>query len=195
MIKKSFSAWSRWIHLYLSMFSFAALFFFAVTGITLNHPSWTENQQKVEMLKGEIDPEWVAGTDTGSVAKTDIVDYFRDIYKVRVNLTEFRIEPSECSLSFDGPGYTAYGMIDRSTGSYNFLVTSAGLIGFMNDLHKGSDTDNKWNAVIDFTAAFLIVVSLTGFIMIFFITKKRSKSLWVAVLGAVSFVLLCMFLT
>src|SRR4051812_2916497 len=28
----------RWLHTYLSMFAFAALLFFGLTGITLNHP-------------------------------------------------------------------------------------------------------------------------------------------------------------
>jgi hypothetical protein len=28
---------SRWLHIYLSMASFGILFFFAVTGLTLNH--------------------------------------------------------------------------------------------------------------------------------------------------------------
>lgn len=195
MEKKSFCAWTRWIHLYLSMFSFAALFFFAFTGITLNHPTWTENRQKVEMLKGTVDPAWVAGTDTASVEKSLIVEYVRDQHRLRGNLSEFRISESECTLAFDGPGFTAYGMIDRSTGSYELVSTSAGIIAAMNDLHKGSYTGKKWNAIIDITAAILIIISLTGFIMIFYMTKKRSKGLWVAIIGAVTFIFLCiMFL-
>ena len=192
MEKKSFCGWTRWVHLYLSMFSFAALLFFAFTGITLNHPSWTENRQKVETMKGNVDPAWVAGTDTASVEKSLIVEYVRDQHKVRGNLTEFRISQSECSLAFDGPGYTAYGMIERSTGTYELVATSAGLIATMNDLHKGSYTGIKWNTIIDITAAILIVISLTGFIMIFFMTKKRTLGLWVAGLGAVTFILLCL---
>ena len=191
MEKKSFQGWTRWIHLYLSMFSFAALFFFAFTGISLNHPSWTENRQKVETMEGKVDPAWIAGTDTAAVEKSQIVEYIRDQHKVRGNLTEFRISESECSLAFDGAGYTAYGMIDRSTGTYELVATSAGLIAAMNDLHKGSYTGIKWNLIIDITAAILIVISLSGFIMIFFMTKKRSKGLWVAIIGAVTFVLLC----
>lgn len=195
MEKKSFCALTRWIHLYLSMFSFAALFFFAFTGITLNHPTWTENRQKVEMLKGTVDPAWVAGTDTASVEKSLIVEYVRDQHRLRGNLSEFRISESECTLAFDGPGFTAYGMIDRSTGSYELVSTSAGIIAAMNDLHKGSYTGKKWNAIIDITAAILIIISLTGFIMIFYMTKKRSKGLWVAIIGAVTFIFLCiMFL-
>jgi hypothetical protein len=173
------------------MFSFAALFFFALTGITLNHPSWTENRQKVETMKGNVDPAWVAGTDTASVKKSLIVEYVRDKHKVRGNLTEFRISEAECSVAFDGPGFTAYGMIDRSDGSYELVATSAGIIAAMNDLHKGSYTGSGWNAIIDVTAIILVIVSFTGFIMIFFMVRKRSRGLLVAGIGAVTFVLLC----
>lgn len=192
MERKSFCGWTRWLHLYLSMFSFAALFFFALTGITLNHPSWTENRQKVQMLKGNVDLSWISGTDTSVAEKSSIVDYMEDKHNLRGNLTEFRISESECSLAFDGPGFTAYGMIDRKTGSYELVSTSAGIIAAMNDLHKGSYTGKKWNAVIDITAAILIVISITGFIMIFYMTKKRTKGLWVAILGAVTFAFLCL---
>ena len=31
----------RWLHIYSSMFGLVAILFFSVTGILLNHPSWT----------------------------------------------------------------------------------------------------------------------------------------------------------
>ena len=37
---------SRWLHVYLSMFSFAVLMFFAVTGLTLNHANWFDGQER-----------------------------------------------------------------------------------------------------------------------------------------------------
>jgi hypothetical protein len=190
MVKKDLNAWNRWLHIYLSMFSFAMLFFFAVTGITLNHPSWLEDQQKVEMLKGEINPAWVSCKDTASVAKLDIVEYFREKYSIRARLTDFRIEDYECSVSFNGPGYTADGFIDRSIGSYEFTVTTAGYIAVLNDLHKGRDTGGKWAVIIDISAILMVAVSMTGFIMIFFLTKRKSKGIWVSILGAATFVLL-----
>lgn len=190
MEKKTFNTITRWLHIYLSMFSFGALLFFAVSGITLNHPSWTDDHQKVEMFKGEINPAWVNGEDTSSVAKLQIAEYFRSNYNIKARLTDFRIEDYECSLSFNGPGYTADGFIKRSTGSYELAVTTAGYIAVMNDLHKGRDTGSRWAAIIDISAILMVVVSLTGFIMIFFITRRKSKGLWVAVLGFLAFVLL-----
>src|SRR2546423_13238103 len=34
------AALMRWTHIYFSMFGLAALLFFSVTGITVNHPDW-----------------------------------------------------------------------------------------------------------------------------------------------------------
>jgi len=190
MDRKSINHWTRWFHLYLSMFSFTALLFFSITGFTLNHPSLTDGMQKAEMSLGNIDTTWITGTDTSTVMKTQIVKYFRDRHRIRAGLTEFSISDRECYLSFNGPGYTAYSIINRSNGSYELMVSKAGLIAKLNDLHKGRVTGRKWRAVIDVTAAVMTVVSLTGFIMIFFITKRRSRGLWIAVLGTVTFVLL-----
>jgi uncharacterized protein len=41
--KKRAGKWARWSHIYLSMVSFAILFFFAATGLTLNHQDWFAN--------------------------------------------------------------------------------------------------------------------------------------------------------
>ncbi len=192
MLNKKINTWARWIHIYLSMFSFSALLLFSITGITMNHPLWIADKQKVVMFEGELDTAWVVGSDTSSIEKSQIVEYLRDLYKIRARLTEFRVEENECSLSFNGPGYTAYGSINRSSGSYELMVTKAGFIAVLNDLHRGSDTGEKWSAVIDISAIFLIVISVTGFIMIFFMTKRKTKYLWVAVTGAITFTLLCL---
>ena len=41
----------RWLHIYLSMFGLAAVLFFSVTGITLNHP----NAASPMLVAGERD--------------------------------------------------------------------------------------------------------------------------------------------
>ncbi len=37
-LKRRLAKYSRWLHIYVSMTSFVIVFFFAVTGWTLNHP-------------------------------------------------------------------------------------------------------------------------------------------------------------
>lgn len=55
-----FAAAVRWLHIYVSLLGFTALVFFAVTGITLNHPDWFgTGNQVVKQYKGEVKKSWV----------------------------------------------------------------------------------------------------------------------------------------
>ncbi len=189
-MKRDIATWTRWLHIYLSMFSFAALLFFAITGLTLNHTEWITGQQKVEQIKGQVNEKWVATPDTSHIDKLAIVEYFRNTYNIKSKLTDFVIEESECSVSFKGPGYAADVFIDRATGSYELTITKSGLLAIMNDLHKGRDAGTTWSAVIDISAVLMILVSLTGFVMIFFLKKKRLSGLLISLMGGVIILIL-----
>ena len=58
-VKKLTVTWARWLHIYLSMVTFAILLFFAVTGLTVNHPEWFASQQKTAQYKGRVAMDWV----------------------------------------------------------------------------------------------------------------------------------------
>src|SRR6516165_545898 len=55
-----------WLHIYVSMFGLAAILFFSVTGITLNHPGWFfgEAQRQVQ-AEGQVDPGWLHAHSSG----------------------------------------------------------------------------------------------------------------------------------
>ncbi len=191
--KREFAAWTRWLHIYLSMFSFAALLFFAVTGITLNHPGWIEGQQKTEQVKDNVSIAWVH-PDSAKVNELKVVEYLRTAHQIKAALTDFRIEKGECSVSFKGPGYAADGFIERATGHYELTITKSGVIAIMNDLHKGRDAGTTWAWLIDASATLMILVSLTGFLMIFFLKKKRFSGLLIAAFGAIAVIVVYMLL-
>jgi len=184
MLTREVASWTRWLHIYLSMFSFASLFFFAVTGITLNHTSWIEGQQKVEQIDGQLTAAWVS-MDATVVDKLEIVEYFRNTYAIKAKLTDIITDASECSVSFKGPGFAADAFIDRVTGKYELTITRSGAIAILNDLHKGRDTGTAWAWLIDISAVLMILVSLTGFLMIFFLKKKMVSGLILTALGTV----------
>ena len=60
--------------------------------------------------------------------------------RIRGALAEFRVDDTECTVSFKGPGYSADAFIDRESGQYTLTEFDHGLIAVINDLHKGRDT-------------------------------------------------------
>lgn len=181
--RRRISTLSRWLHIYLSMVSFALVFFFAVTGLTLNHADKFGDQVQTRQEKGQLDPHWVNSPDTLKIAKLQIVEHLRNKHEIRAALSDFRIDDQQIGVSFKGPGYAADAFIDRTTGAYDLTMTSAGFIGVINDLHKGRDTGRVWSAVIDIAAVLMTLVSLTGMVLLLFLRRKRLSGLIVAALG------------
>jgi len=174
---------SRWLHIYLSMVSFAIIFFFAITGLTLNHADKFGDQIHSTQDKGKLNLNWVNAPDTNKIAKLEIVEFLRQKNSITAAMSDFRIDDAQVSVSFKGPGYAADIFIDRKTGTYDITKTSAGFVGVINDLHKGRDTGKVWSVVIDVAAILMSLVSLTGMVLLLFIKRKRVAGLIVAGLG------------
>ena len=178
--KRGLAAWSRWLHVYLSLASFAILFFFAVTGLTLNHAEWFAGAQRTVQSQGAVEKRWLGP----QVAKLEVVEYLRHAHGIRGALTDFRVDDAQCAVSFKGPGYTADTFIDRSHGRYELTETRMGFAGVMNDLHKGRDTGRAWSWLIDISAVLMTLVSISGTLLIFFLPKRRASGLVAAAIGA-----------
>ena len=181
--KRRLAALIRWLHIYLSMLSFALVFFFAVTGLTLNHADRFGDQTRTQQEKGSMDLSWVKEPDTLKIAKLQIVEYLRNKHGIKAAMSDFRIDDSQIGVSFKGPGFAADAFIDRATGAYDLTRTSAGFVGIINDLHKGRDTGKVWSVLIDVSAVLLTLVSLTGLLLLLFLKKRRISGLLVAALG------------
>ncbi|MBH8558470.1 PepSY-associated TM helix domain-containing protein [Hymenobacter negativus] len=181
--KKRTAAWSRWLHVYLSMLSFLVVLFFSVTGITLNHADWFDGQQAETKRTGTLPAAWVNVPDTARIKKLEIVELLRSKYALRGAVSEFRMEDEQCAVSFKGPGYSADAFINRKDGTFELTELRQGLVAVLNDLHKGRDSGTGWSWVIDLSAGFLTLVSLSGLVMLFFLKNKRVRGLLVAVVG------------
>jgi len=182
--KKEVAKLSRWLHIYLSMVSFAIVLFFSITGLTLNHPSWFGGDKQVIVKnKGVLNVKWVNNADTNKIAKLEIVEFLRKTYQVKGAVSEVRIDDYEVSVSLKGPAYSCDAFINRETGSYEVSEVKMGIMAIMNDLHKGRDSGKGWAWIIDISAVFLILVSLSGLILLCFIKKKRMAGFITGVIG------------
>ncbi len=181
--KRRLAAFLRWLHIYVSMLSFALVFFFAVTGLTLNHADKFADQTHTQQEKGRLDIQWVKTPDTLKIGKLQIVEYLRNKHGIRAALSDFRIDDTQIGVSFKGPGFAADAFINRDNGEYELTKTTAGFVGLINDLHKGRDTGTGWSLFIDIAAILLTLVSLTGILLLLYIKRRRLGGLLVAALG------------
>ena len=85
-------------------------------------------------------------------------------------------------MSFKGPGYAADAVIERQTGAYELTESRLGFVAIVNDLHKGRDTGRPWKLLIDVSASLLVLISLTGLVLLYFIHKHRIAG--IVLLGA-----------
>jgi hypothetical protein len=183
MWKNRTATFSRWLHVYLSMVSFIVVLFFAVSGLTLNHADWFDGKQVEKKSKGNIPVTWVNTHDTTQIKKLEIVELFRKNYGIKGYVSDFLIQDGQCSVSFKGPGYSADAFINRKDGNFQLTELRFGLVAVLNDLHKGRDSGKGWGWVIDISAFFLTLVSLSGLVMLCFLKKRRLTGLILAIIG------------
>jgi hypothetical protein len=181
--KRKTARWSRWLHIYLSMVSFAILFFFALTGITLNHQDRFTGEAKTSRYRGTMNVTWLRPPPGRDAARLEIVEYLRKTHGVKAALSDFRVDDDQLEVSFKGPGYEADAFIDRGTGKYEVTESRMGLVAIVNDLHKGRDTGGAWSNVIDVSAVLMCLVSMSGLVLIFFLQKRLVSGLMALAIG------------
>lgn len=174
---------SRWLHIYLSMVSFAIVLFFAVTGLTLNHTEWFGNTEKTTRTTGEMAHEWLRPANGAEPAKLEIVERLRSANKLHGAVSDFRVDDTQITVSFKAPGYMADTSIDRDTNRYDVIEVHNGFVAVINDLHKGRDAGKAWSLLIDASAILLTLVSLSGLLLLFFVYKRRTSGLILAAIG------------
>ena len=183
VFEKKTASLSRWLHIYLSMLSFVVVLFFSVTGLTLNHAAWFDGKEIEQKYTGNVPVAWVNAPDTSHIKKLEIVELLRKSYGIKGYVSDFLIQDDQCLLSFKGPGYSANAFIARKDGKFELIELKMGVGAVLNDLHKGRDTGKSWSWLIDVSAIFLILISLSGLVMLLFLKKKKVNGLLIAILG------------
>jgi uncharacterized protein len=178
---------ARWLHIQVSMASFVVVFFFGLTGLTLNHAGWFAGGERKTQYRSTVDPEWTSAADgTGDekdVARLEIVEHLRKAHSVRGEVSHFRVDETRVLVAFKAPGYSADAVLDRKTGTYELTVSRKGLAALANDLHTGRDSGPMWKLVIDLAATLLTLGSLTGLVLASVLHQHRLAGLVSLVAG------------
>lgn len=186
----------RWLHTYASMAGLGALLFFALTGLTLNHPELTfGTRPSRQQLDGTMQVTWLKpGGDAQSVDRLAMVEFLRRTHGVTGLVDDFRVEDDECSIAFKGPAFSADAVIHRKTGHYKLTLTREGWVALVNDLHKGRHAGTGWGWIIDLSAILLTLIAGTGLWLLLYVRRRRGAGLGIGVLGAAALTLLYVLL-
>jgi uncharacterized protein len=174
--------WSRIIHVYTSMIALIAVLFFAVTGVTLNHPNWTFGG-KVERttVEGTLPEGWNAD---GVIDWLLVAEHYRQEHDVRGLVAEKDGDVTDGSITFKGAAYQADAFFNED-GSYELTIETQGAMAVLNDLHKGRNTTSSWRWLIDVSGIALAMVSFTGIFLQLFLRKRRRAAFVSAAAGGV----------
>lgn len=174
---------ARWLHIYLSMVSFAIVLFFSVTGLTVNHADWFASAVKTRQAHGSVDRALLHPPGASEPDKNALVQSLRTREHLHGTVDDVRVDDTEVSFSYRAPGYSADVIVDRQSETYSVTEVRNGFVAVINDLHKGRDAGKVWSWVIDFSAILLTLVSLTGLAILWFIYKRRTSGLMIGAAG------------
>lgn len=173
------------------MTSLLLVLFFSITGITLNHPSWTFGQSPVTTTSTGFLPE--QAVRSGQVDFLAVSEYLRSQRNVSGEVTDYSAQNGEASISYRGPGYAADVSIRVAERSFTLTTQKSGVVAMINDLHKGRHTSTLWKWVIDVTAGLLVLMSLTGIVLQLTIRRTRRSALVLIAVGTVASAVLVVF--
>lgn len=172
--------WARLVHVYSSMIALFVVLFFSITGLTLNHPTWTlGGEARRSTVHGTLPDGWKVGETVDWLV---VSEFLRTTHHVRGDVTNRTADAVQASITYKGPGYGADAFINPD-GSYEMTVDAQGFLGIMNDLHKGRDSRGSWRWLIDLSAVVLCVISLTGLAMQFFLRRRRRSAFLAVAVG------------
>ena len=173
--------WTRTLHIYFSLMGLLMFLFFALTGIMLTHDSFGLDQVQSTTAQTKLPP---AITTSGDQAA--IVRQLRTSAGINLPVSNYTADPDEIEATFSGPGKRVQARIHREDGSTELAFESRGLVGIIADLHKGAETGWVWRGVMDVASVWLVLSTITGFLMLFSLPKRRRLGLIFASLATVA---------
>lgn len=187
-INKQLLSYARLIHVYVSMALLSLMIFFAVTGITLNHPEWFE-QHEAEVISRDfsLDKKLLAPSQQG-----ELISFLARNQLLNGKRFTLERDQYELFISDKRPGFNLTLSIDLTSGEVFQEQTDYGLWAKLNDLHKGRNSGGLWRFIIDFSALMMILFSLSGLILAL-VQRRVNRTLSISLLSTLLVVLVYLF--
>jgi hypothetical protein len=166
--------WGLVVHIYLSMAGFALTLLFAITGLTLNHQDFGAGEPALTTSTVELPADLAArgGEDV-------IAPWLKGHLNISTPLSNYREDDQQIQATFAAPGRRTVVTIDRRAHNGQVESETRGLLGKLDDLHKGFDSGPVWYWIIDLTAVLLTISALSGMMTLAGLRNRRATGfLW-----------------
>jgi uncharacterized protein len=177
--------WALLTHIYVSMAGFTLALLFGATGLTLNHQDFGLSDPRMSSSEIAVDRRLVENPD-----RIVLEQLLRQQLGIRAPSTDYHDDPDEIVMTFASPGARIVVTINRADGTGQVEKESRGILGKLDDLHKGLDTGNVWPWTIDVAAILLVISSLTGMVTLVALRARRRIGFVVCALGILTVLLI-----
>jgi len=176
--------WALLLHIYISMAGFALTLLFAVTGLTLNHQDFGLGNPDVSNSTVAVPAELIERPDSGGIG-----NFFREKFSIRGPVTDYHEDPDQIQITFAAPGHRTIATINRQDRMAAVEYETRGILGKIDDLHKGFDSGRVWFYIIDFSAVLLTISAITGMVTLLALRHRRRTGFIVGGLSLASLVI------
>ena len=159
--------WGLLLHIYISMAGFVLTLLFAVTGLTLNHQDFGQGPT-IDMTTIDLPAAMVAHPDP-----TELSNHLRGQLKISAPLTDYHADDQQLQITFAAPGHRTVVTVNRTDNKGDVEMETRGLLGKLDDLHKGFDSGPAWYWIIDISAILLTFSALTGIVTLLSLKARR----------------------
>jgi len=174
--------WGLLLHIYISMAGFVLTLLFAVTGLTLNHQN-LGGEPLLDTTMIDLPAEMVAHPDPTALSR-----YLKEQLKVSAPLTDYHEDDQQLQITFAAPGHRTVVTVNRADRKADVETVKRGLLGKLNDLHKGFDSGPVWYWIIDASAILLTFSALTGIVTLVSLKSRRTSGFIFGGLGLITLI-------
>ena len=180
--------WVRPLHAYSSMLMLFILLFFTLTGLTLNNRQWlpTPNvAEGVELSLPQIYKDMSFNDDEAESQGREIWQWLKQDQSLSDGELSVQWLADDSLLILDVKRPGGYSMAEISVSDSNVWYENQhlGWMAVVNDLHMGRYSGKAWSWFIDVSAVVMLLFTLTGFWLVLFHRKRRSRVLLLSGLG------------
>ncbi|MEM6626801.1 MAG: PepSY-associated TM helix domain-containing protein [Pseudomonadota bacterium] len=194
--KGAFYRAARSAHAYLSAAAFLMLFFFAASGLLLNHPTWlSPSRDDASPTTVSIDLAVLEAALSSSDPEGELTAVLKSQTRIVGQLKDAEIDVYETVLRYTGVKGSTDVFVDVETGVAEIEISNANLTSIIHDLHRGKDAGAYWKLLIDVSASLIMALSCVGLILFFSLRFKLATSLRIMAASVCIFAGLFVFLT